>query len=69
MCIVRRVRLDCVRLPHYCPSAAGPGCAGPTALITGDSVTLVPALLQTLPSDLITTILILIWTLSSLAYS
>ena len=64
---VRRVRLDCVCSPHYYLPAAWPMCAGPSASFTVGSVTLDPALLQTLSSDL-TTILILIWTLSSPGY-
>ena len=46
-------KLDCARLPHYCPSRAAPGHAGPTALITADSPTSALILLQTLPSLLL----------------
>ena len=51
--LASRVRLDCTRFPHYRPSVVAPGHAGPTALITADSPTLVPTLLQILPSGLL----------------
>ena len=53
VCVASMVRLDCARFPHYCPSVVAPGHAGPTALITADSPTLAPTLLQTLPSGLL----------------
>ena len=48
-CVASGIKLDCARFPHYCPSVAVPGHAGPTALITADSPTLALILLQTLP--------------------